>query len=164
MKNILFLPVLFVILNGCSNDSNRLAKMEAQINQLESKLNDSYKPGFGEFMGNVQIHHAKLWFAGIDNNWELADFEINEIKELFGDIQKYQAERVETKTLPMIYPALDRVIEVIKNKDSKDFRESFINLTNTCNQCHMLVKYGFNHVKIPDHPPFDNQVFKKQNQ
>ena len=79
MKNILFLPVLFVILNGCSNDSNRLAKMEAQINQLESKLNDSYKPGFGEFMGNVQIHHAKLWFAGIHNNWELSDVEINEI-------------------------------------------------------------------------------------
>ena len=35
-------------------------------------------PGFEEFMSNIQAHHAKLWFAGQNHNWKLADFEIHE--------------------------------------------------------------------------------------
>ena len=40
-----------------------------------------YKPGLGEFMTATQLRHAKLWFAGKDNNWDLAAYEIDEIKE-----------------------------------------------------------------------------------
>jgi len=49
----------------------------------------SYKPGFGEFMGGIQVHHEKLWFAGTNQNWKLAGFEIHEIKESMDDIRKY---------------------------------------------------------------------------
>ena len=34
-----------------------------------------YKPGLGEFMTATQLRHAKLWFAGKDNNWDLAAYE-----------------------------------------------------------------------------------------
>lgn len=160
MKNILFIPVLILILNACSNDENRFERMESQIDELEKKINDSYIPGFGEFMGNIQIHHAKLWFAGIHDNWELADFEVHEIKEALESLEKYQSGRVETKSLPMIYPALDRVMKAIEKKDIINFKNNYTTLTNTCNQCHQAVNYSFNNVKIPDRPPFSNQVFE----
>jgi hypothetical protein len=137
--------------------------MESQIDELEKKINDSYIPGFGEFMGNIQIHHAKLWFAGIHDNWELADFEVHEIKEALESLEKYQSGRVETKSLPMIYPALDRVMKAIEKKDIINFKNNYTTLTNTCNQCHQAVNYSFNNVKIPDRPPFGNQVFEIKN-
>ena len=33
---------------------------------------ESYAPGLGEFMTATQLRHAKLWFAGRMNNWDLA--------------------------------------------------------------------------------------------
>ena len=38
---------------------------------------DSYAPGLGEFMTATQLRHAKLWFAGKENNWDLAAYEID---------------------------------------------------------------------------------------
>jgi len=40
-----------------------------------------YAPGLGEFMTATQLRHAKLWFAGKENNWDLAAYEIDEIAE-----------------------------------------------------------------------------------
>ena len=40
-----------------------------------------YEPGLGEFMMATQLRHAKLWFAGKSHNWDLAAYEIDEIKE-----------------------------------------------------------------------------------
>ena len=162
MVKLLFSLVLFCVLSACSDDSGRLAKMEERITALEKKADRSYTPGFGEFMGNIQLHHAKLWFAGSNSNWPLAAFEMDEIKETIGDLKRYRAERVETKTLPMIDPALERVRAAIEKKDVNEFKKSFTVLTQTCNQCHQAVNYAFNHVKIPDRPPVGNQVFKSE--
>lgn len=119
----------------------------------------AYKPGFGEFMSGIQVHHAKLWFAGINQNWPLADFEINEIKESIDDLKLYQQERTETKHLNMIDGPLDSVATSISNKDEAGFKKNFLLLTNTCNNCHHEVNFEFNKVKIPDTPPFSNQDF-----
>lgn len=42
---------------------------------------EPYQPGLGEFMTATQLRHAKLWFAGEQNNWDLAAYEIDEVKE-----------------------------------------------------------------------------------
>ena len=39
-------------------------------------------------MMHVQSHHAKLWLAGNARNWELADYQVDELKELLEDIAK----------------------------------------------------------------------------
>ena len=67
---------------------------------------DNYKPGLGEFMSGIQVHHAKLWFAGTAANWKLADFEVGEIKETLDDVEKYCTDRPELASLPMIHPPL----------------------------------------------------------
>ncbi len=150
---LLFVSLLFFI--SC-NDSNRL---QEKINNLEAKTLDIYKPGFGEFMTNIQIHHAKLWFAGKNQNWKLADFELNEINETLDAIKKYQKERSESQALNLLNPSIDRVRISIQQQSLKLFIKSFTTLTNTCNACHEAVKFEFNKVKIPDTPPFSNQDF-----
>src|ERR1700709_766904 len=49
---------------------------------------EPYQPGLGEFMTATQLRHAKLWFAGKMNNWDLAAYEIDEIKEGLEDVEK----------------------------------------------------------------------------
>ena len=132
------------------------------MDSLQRQLNNAYKPGFGEFMSTIQVHHAKLWFAGVNENWALADFEIHEIMEAVNAVKKYQPERDESKSVPMIEPALDSVSAAIQKKNLLQFKNSFVLLTNTCNNCHKAVNFSFNEVKIPDSPPFSNQVFEKK--
>ncbi|MBD0331148.1 MAG: hypothetical protein ICV66_00680 [Chitinophagaceae bacterium] len=156
-----YIPLFaLVLLIACNQQSSNTSKLQSQIDSLQSKLANAYKPGFGEFMSSIQVHHNKLWFAGQSQNWKLADFEIHEIWESIEDIEKYQTEREESQKIGMIKPALDSVISAIEQKNGATFNSSFILLTNTCNNCHKATNFEFNQVKIPDNPPFSNQIFK----
>ncbi len=159
MMKYFFVILLSVATISCnqSPDDNKL--LQTRIDSLEKKLADTYKPGFGEFMSSIQVHHAKLWFAGQNKNWALADFEIHEIMEAVENIQKYQTERKESEKIVMLNPALDSVNTAIAKKDYVQFKNSFVLLTNTCNNCHHAVQFEFNVVTIPDKPPFSNQIF-----
>lgn len=134
--------------------------MQATIDSLQKQLNETYKPGFGEFMSGIQTHHAKLWFAGQDQNWPLADFEVHEIQESLDAIQKYCSDRPEVKAIGMINPPIDSVINAIRQKNTELFRSSFMLLTNTCNNCHKATEHGFNVVTVPTSLPVVNQDFK----
>ncbi|MCX8473559.1 MAG: hypothetical protein ORN85_07915 [Sediminibacterium sp.] len=83
-----FLMILTIGFFSCNQDSVNTEVLQSRVESLESKLADAYKPGFGEFMSAIQAHHAKLWFAGQNKNWKLADFEVHEIMENFDAIKK----------------------------------------------------------------------------
>src|ERR1700712_5078976 len=102
MKTILLLGVLFMLAacGGQTNDTTN--QLQAQVDSLQKKQIDAYKPGLGEFMLGIQLHHAKLWFAGTNKNWKLADFEVHEIGETLGVIKKYCTERPEVKSIGII--------------------------------------------------------------
>lgn len=155
--------LLVAIITGCGQSQKETKKLQSRIDSLQRKIDNTYKPGFGEFMSGIQVHHAKLWFAGINNNWELADFEIHEIMEALDDLKTYQPERKEVNSLSMLDPALDSINKAIQHKDVNRFKNSYLLLTSSCNNCHHAVNYSFNEVKVPDTPPFSNQVFKKNN-
>jgi|KBSMisStandDraft_5_1062788.scaffolds.fasta_scaffold28768_1 hypothetical protein len=158
-RSILFLSTTLLFFS-CNQSSTETLRLQNEVDSLKIALKETYKPGLGEFMSSIQVHHEKLYFAGQNNNWKLADFEIHEIMEAVDDIQHYATERPEVKELPMLLPVLDSVNEAIKKQDKNLFNKNFVILTNTCNECHKAVDYDFNRVKIPETPPFSNQVFK----
>lgn len=161
MKIVLIAGIIIIIsIFSCKLAPNNEQALQKRIDSLENKLANTYKPGFGEFMSGIQAHHAKLWYAGQNQNWKLADFEVHEIMELIQDIKTYETERKESKEIDMIDPVLDSVNNAIQQKNPIQFRSSFILLTNTCNDCHKAVKFNFNVVKIPDFQQFSNQDFK----
>jgi hypothetical protein len=160
MKIAFYLLAIMTVASACKQQTHNTGSLQDRIDSLEKKLAHTYKPGFGEFMSSIQIHHAKLWFAGMNQNWELADFEMHEIAETIDAIREYQPEREESKKVDMLEPSLDAVNDALQKKDSALFNSSYILLTNSCNNCHKAVNFGFNIVKIPDKPPFSNQAFK----
>jgi hypothetical protein len=144
---------------ACNN--RHTASLDKQIDSLKQQSNNGYKPGLGEFMSTIQMHHAKLWFAGINGNWQLADFEINEIKETKNDIQRFCAGRPETKSLnDFLSPGIDSVNYAIGKQDIGMFKNKFTFLTSSCNNCHKSNGFGINVVTIPTAPPVTNQDFK----
>lgn len=159
MKYFMVLSAL-VFLAACSQQRNNSQQLQAQIDSLQHKLDKTYKPGFGEFMSSVQVHHNKLWFAGTNTNWKLADFEINEIKESLDDIKTYCTDRPETNSIGMIDEPLQNVSNAIQQKNSTGFKSSYMILTSTCNSCHQATQHEFNIITVPTTPPYSNQSFK----
>lgn len=159
-----FLFILSFGLFACNQQTDNTQILQTRIDSLESKLDDTYKPGFGEFMSSIQVHHNKLWFAGQNQNWKLADFEINEIKESLDGIKKYCTDRPETNSIGMIEQPLQNVTNAIQQRNITEFKNSYTIFTSTCNSCHQATQHEFNIITIPTIPPFSNQSFKLKNE
>jgi len=124
----------------------------------------TYVPGIEQFMNVIQTEHAKLWFAGSARNWELAAYQLGEIKEIMSDIgELYQ----KFKDLPLD-KMLDDVItgpiaETEKALDAKDFAKfsaGYGKLTDACNACHQATGNGFIVIQRPSGQAFPNQDFR----
>jgi hypothetical protein len=100
----------------------------------------TYKPGLIEFMTFTQIRHAKLWLAGSAGNWELADFEIDELKEGLENAAKhvpdYKGMPVGKMIETIAMAPIDEVEQTIKAKDRVKFTVAYDKLTAACNSCH----------------------------
>jgi hypothetical protein len=161
MKKALLIIFTISSLLSCNQNDKKVTELKNKINKLEQQIENSYKPGLGDMMSNIQSHHSKLWFSGKNENWELADFELHELKEGFEDVKKHQAGNDEIKMIGMIVPALENLDISIDEKDLKGFEKNYLMLTNTCNACHKIAKHGFIQIKKPQFQSRHNQEFKK---
>jgi len=166
-RTLLFLSigltlVIMTIYSCQKSDTFSNRALSKQIQKLQKQV-DMLKPGFGDIMLGVQEHHAKLWFAGTNQNWELADFELHEIEENVEKIENLYPNDDRTKDLSTLDPALDSLDLAIQAKRVAKFRKSFSFLTQRCNDCHQKNGYEFNVITIPDRPPVPNQKFKLGN-
>ena len=122
-----------------------------------------YEPGLVEFMLTVQSHHAKLWLAGNARNWELAEYQADELKELVEDIATRVPVYKDVPVGKMIeaasLPPLGDVEKAIKAGDGKAFAGAFDKLTAACNACHEAANRGFIVIQRPAASPFPNQSF-----
>jgi hypothetical protein len=129
---------------------------------------EPYTPGLGEIMTLQQMRHSKLWFAGQASNWNLAAYELKELREGFDDVVTFHPTHVGapeplTRLVPdMMNPPIEELDEIIAAKDSRRFVAGFDELTNACNGCHQSTNFGFNVVQRPSQNPYTNQVFEAQ--
>jgi hypothetical protein len=144
---------LGVLLCGCSVE-----------HQPSAQTAPAYVTGTGEIMGENQVRHEKLWFAGTAQNWPLAEYETSELREGFDDVRTFHPTFKKKPTAPMIdqYVAgpLSEVEKAIADKNEAEFTTGFNDLTNGCNGCHKEFGMGFNVIQRPTSPPFSNQSFE----
>lgn len=129
----------------------------------ESSDSKVYSPGLADIMMATQVRHAKLWLAGDARNWELADYEIDELKEGLEDVVKYfpvykdmpVGQMVESTAMAPI----KEVEAAVKAKDRARFTAAFDKLTAACNTCHQSANRPFIVVQRPTGSAFSNQSF-----
>jgi len=123
----------------------------------------AYKPELIEFMIFTQIRHAKLWLAGNAGNWELADYEIDELKEVLENAAKhvpdYKGMPVGKMIETVALAPIEDVEKAIKAKDRARFITAYDQLTAACNTCHKSANRPFIVIQRPSASVFPNQSF-----
>lgn len=119
---------------------------------------DPYVPALADIMSAAQWRHIKLWFAGKHRNWELARYELQQIRASLEQAATLYhgipVDYVGATVAPI--QAMDAAIEA---KDSAGFVKGFNGLTGVCNACHAGIGRGFVVIQVPAVSPFSDQSF-----
>jgi hypothetical protein len=110
---------------------------------------EPYAPGLGEFMTATQLRHAKLWFAGKENNWEDAEKQF----------PTHDGIPVADMIKANIDPAVEELRKAVGAKSSTKFTVAFDKLTSACNTCHAGANKPFIRIQRPTSSPSSNQNF-----
>ena len=111
-----------------------------------------------DMMISILHRHAILWMAGVSENWPLADYEARQLKTRFVEAaQVYRNIPVETVTSAT--RALDELSAAIAARNKAQFTPRFLELSRSCNACHVSAGVGFVVIETPRTSPFTNQAF-----
>jgi hypothetical protein len=150
MKLRIWMPVMAGLLAAS-------AGVSAQ--DLKSSSADQYVPRLGDIMGAAQTRHHKLWLAGKAQNWELAAFELRQLKASLVEAAVFYS-GLPVSNVTTLEPSLQALSDAIDAKDARSFAKGMDGLTEGCNACHQSMKRGFIAIKVPSDPqPFPNQQF-----
>ena len=122
-------------------------------NNTEDKL-ATITPGLGEYMAMIEYHHDNLSKAINKQNYKRADYEIDELYEVFEIAEKVHNNHEKLKqplneTLPgFMYAPLNLLRKQLKIKDSLAIKNQFKNVTINCNACHAA--NGMEFIEIED--------------
>jgi hypothetical protein len=117
-----------------------------------------YVPRLGDIMNAAQIRHMKLWFAGKSANWELAAYEVRQLKASIVEAASLYEGIPVTNVTTMAQP-VSAVADAIDAKDARKFAKAFEDMTNGCNACHQSIGRGYIVMRVPDVSPFSDQQF-----
>src|SRR5690242_16292863 len=83
---ILFLRLLSLegrVQNLTARSGDELPATQDSIKRLQTDMKAAKEtaPGLGEYMTTIQLHAGKLWFAVKAANWNLGQYELDELKE-----------------------------------------------------------------------------------
>ena len=116
-------------------------------------------PKIGEIMVSQQMRHIKLWFAGSSGNWPLADYEVDQLKDGFDDVNQQIGGDTVQKAVGAPLTAIEKAIDA---KDRAAFVRAFDGLSAGCNSCHRLLDHAFVVIQRPAALPYSDQAFAPQ--
>jgi hypothetical protein len=168
---VILIVVLLVKINSLENKVRSLsAPNGAALTALQDSLKrvqtdaraaKDFAPGLGEYMTTIQLHAGKLWFAAKAANWQLAEYELDELKETMEAAKGLNAEKNGIKISnvldSVIQTQIAQLIEAIKHKSPAEFQKSYAETLSACNGCHTEAGYKFIHIIRPSAPPVTNQ-------
>lgn len=152
------LALLFMA-NGCNEKKSPDAQLEARLKALEAGA-----PGVGTIMSGVQLHFAKLYFAGKAQNWPLAEFELHEVEENLDRAVALRPEEHGTNLVGLNDGFKQTQLAALKvatqNKDWTAFQSAYTEAVGVCNGCHEETNRPFIVITVPAAPPVPNQQWE----
>ncbi len=123
-----------------------------------------FKPAMDDLMTMlVQPRHMKLYYAGQAKNWQLAAFQINELRGALARIGRtipnYRNINVDTAVASIFADKLKAVDAAVKAANLAEFNAAYGEMTAACNDCHKGMEHAFLVIKVPDSGNFPNQEF-----
>jgi len=141
-----------------------LVQMSSAMAQPPPKDPNNYVPGLGDLMGSLQVQHGKLWLAGEQQDWPLAAYAVDGIKEGIADMivlrPRYKRESIVEMLTLFTAKSLQDLEEAVEAKDSVLFMQAYDSLTEGCNTCHSNHDYGFIAIQRPTAPAWTNLRYR----
>jgi hypothetical protein len=127
-----------------------------------------FNPGIGDLMNLiVQPRHTKLWLAGKEANWTLAEYEAKELRSALANVAKARpnfrnqpvSELIETFT-GAPFKAIDAAVH---DHDAAKFAEAYASLNGGCNGCHTALNQPQVVIRVPEQSFYPDQEFQPRN-
>ena len=114
-------------------------KFDAVANQLR---------GFDVAMVETGYRYQELYWAGIDKNWDYANYQIEKISVAIENGLERRPKRAASAE-SFLTDALPAMEKIVKQRDSTTFLQGMQTLTTSCNACHAKEKVPFFTVNLP---------------
>jgi hypothetical protein len=145
---------------AAGSDQAEIAALKKEIAELKKS---AYHAELGEQMLTLQIRHARLWFAGEAQNWTLAAFELQEIREAFDAVVEQNSEHAifQPQRLADILPAMTKapvaaLRDAIDHGSKVEFEKAYDSFSAACTGCHHVAGNDFLVIQRPTTPLLDN--------
>jgi cytochrome c553 len=126
-----------------------------------STLDAKSLPGLGEFMTTMQLHMGKLWFAGKAGNWDLARYELDELRETMEAAQSLHSTKngvdISSVLAAVGQSQISQMATSIDKRNQSNFTQAYDETLSACNGCHEESGHRFIKITRPTAPPVTNQ-------
>jgi hypothetical protein len=124
-----------------------------------------FNPGFADLMNLiVQPRHTKLWLAGKEANWVLAEYELKELRGALANVAKARPrirDQSAAELLETFMSAPFRTAdEAIRERSAVKFAEAYGRLNEGCNGCHRSLEHKFVVIRTPEQVSYPDQEFR----
>ena len=164
MFAVLLPPALFGALLSQSADTAAQSPPAAAASLGPTVFN----PGIGELMNLiVQPRHTKLWLAGREANWPLAEYEIKELRSALANVAKsrpvFREQKVAENVEMFMSGGFHAVDDAIRDRDATKFTAAYATVNAGCNACHTALNQPQVVIKTPEQPSYPDQDFRPRN-
>ena len=153
-NRLLFIAFVLIAGSSCNNSTRQNEPTNAQGEWIkgteQEKLNAIEKQfrGFDNSMVETGYRYQELYWAGQDENWEYANYQLEKIQLTIenGLIRRPKRAKSAEFFLNTMIPEMKTAID---KHDTVIFNQTFNVFTNNCNNCHAMEKVQYFTVKIP---------------
>ena len=134
---------------SCSNNVKKQQGDWIKGNEQEKiKTIEKQFRGFDNAMVETGYRYQELFWAGRDENWEYAAYQLEKIKIAIENGLQRRPKRAKSAEYFLTH-VLPEMQKSVSDKDTAEFNRTFLALTSNCNNCHAAEKVPFFAVKTP---------------
>ena len=133
---------------GKNQEQNAQGKWIKGTEQEKLETIENQFRGFDMAMVETGYRYQELYWAGQDENWEYADYQIEKIRKAIENGLERRPKRAKSAEhfLTVALPEMEKALE---KRDTVVFNKNFQMLTNSCISCHATEKVPHFTVKKP---------------
>ncbi|MDV3854902.1 hypothetical protein CMT56_17045 [Elizabethkingia anophelis] len=146
-----YLTILFILsfFSACNQKHEAVQGQWIKGNEQEKleTIENQFR-GFDMAMVETGYRYQELYWAGQDENWEYADYQLEKIQKAIENGLERRPKRT-ASAQHFLTVTLPQMNEALKKRDTVVFNKNFQMLTNSCVSCHTMEKVPFFTVKTP---------------
>jgi small-conductance mechanosensitive channel len=143
---------LAIVISACQTQTSEQEQFETRwlgknLQEILNNIEEQFA-GFSGTMVEISYRYKELYWAGQDENWEYALYQIEHIEEALEQGFMRRPER-EASAQQFVNQSLPEIEAIANEGDKEAFLVSFTELAAACNTCHNMEEVEFMVVDIP---------------